>query len=109
MANFAVPAPLQADNSDVPLMVNTEPELQQTVFDSFSINSDSLVIEAYGDANGRIQDYQILSDPNDSKALLSQVKQMLIFISLRSEPAMSMGRPSSGRAVPSFSKISVRG
>lgn len=48
--------------------MNTQPELQQTVFDSFSINSDSLVIEAYVDANGRIQDYQILSDPNDSKA-----------------------------------------
>jgi hypothetical protein len=42
MAYFAVPAPLQADNSDVPSMANREPELQQTVFDSFSINSDSL-------------------------------------------------------------------
>jgi hypothetical protein len=41
------------------------------------------VIEAYVDANGRIQDYQILSDPNDSKALWSQVKQMLIFTAFR--------------------------
>lgn len=107
MAYFVVPATVLAHNDDVPLvMVNTAPELQQTVFNSLSINADSLVIEAYVDANGRVQDYKILSDPDDSK-LLPQVKQMLIFTTFR--PALSMGKPTAGRAVLSFSKISVRG
>ena len=71
------------------------------------INEDSVVIEAYVDANGRVQDYRILSDPDDSKDLNPRVKNMLIFTTFR--PALSMGRPTSGRAVLSFSKVSVRG
>jgi hypothetical protein len=107
MAYFVVPSPVQARNDDVPLvMVNTAPVLQQSVFNSLSIDADSLVIEAYVDANGRVQDYRILSDSGDQR-LLPQVKQMLIFTTFR--PAFSMGRPTSGRAVLSFSKISVRG
>ena len=48
-------APLQADNSDVPLMLHTAPQLQQSAFGSTldSINDDSLVIEAYVDSQGR--------------------------------------------------------
>ena len=84
-------------------------ELQQSVFGSTlsSMNTDSLVIEAYVDRNGRVQDYRILSDPGESEQLLPQVKRMLIFTTFR--PAMSMGRPISSRAVLSFSRISVRG
>jgi hypothetical protein len=108
MAYFVSPATVKASSDDVPLiMVNTAPELQQSVFNSVSIDSDSLVIEAYVDANGRVQDYKILSDPNASKDVLPQVKQMLIFTTFR--PALSMGQPTSSRAVLSFSKISVRG
>jgi anti-sigma factor RsiW len=101
--------PLQADNPDVPLMLNTAPQLQQTAFGATvnSIHEGSLVIEAYVDPNGRVQDYRILSDPNDSGQLLPEVKNMLIFTTFR--PATSMGRPTSGRAVLSFSKISVKG
>lgn len=109
MAYFVTPSALQANN-DVPLvMVNTAPELQQTALglSMDTINADSLVIEAYVDANGRVQDYQILSDPDVSKDVLPQVKQMLIFTTFR--PALSMGRPTSSRAVLSFSRISVRG
>jgi Putative zinc-finger len=109
MAYFVVPSTLQA-NDDVPLiMVNTAPELQQSALgmNMSSINADSLVIEADVDANGRVQDYRILSDSNDSKEVLPQVKQMLIFTTFR--PALSMGRPTQSRAVLSFSKISVKG
>jgi hypothetical protein len=109
MVYFVAPSTLRADN-DVPLiMVNTAPELQQSAFGMTldTINADSLVIEAYVDANGRVQDYRILSDPNDSKDVLPQVKRMLIFTTFR--PALSMGRPTPSRAVLSFSKISVRG
>ena len=72
---------------------------------------DSVLIEALVDANGRVQDYRILSQPDsqasDAKGALSQVKNLLIFTTFR--PALSMGRPTAGRAVISFSKISVKG
>jgi Putative zinc-finger len=109
MVYFVAPSSLVADN-DVPLvMVNTAPELQQSAFGMTldSIDADSLVIEAYVDANGRVQDYRILSDTEKSKEVLPQVKRMLIFTTFR--PALSMGRPTPSRAVLSFSKISVRG
>ncbi len=109
MGILGVPGQLQANNDDVPLMLNTGPELQQSSFGTTlsSINADSLVIEAYVDSNGRVQDYKILSDPGDAQQLMPQVKRMLIFTTFR--PAMSMGRPISSRAVLSFAKISVRG
>ncbi len=107
-AILATPGQLQANNQDVPLVLNTGPELQESAFGTMSsINAESLVIEAYVDSHGRVEDYKILSDPGDSQELLPQVKRMLIFTTFR--PAMSMGRPISSRAVLSFSRISVRG
>ena len=109
MVYFVAPSSLQAGN-DVPLvMVNTAPQLQQSAFGMTldTIDADSLVIEAYVDANGRVQDYRILSDTQESKEVLPQVKRMLIFTTFR--PALSMGRPTPSRAVLSFSKISVKG
>jgi len=105
---LAIPGQLQANNQDVPLVLNTGPELQQSAFGTISsMNAESLVIEAYVDSHGRVEDYKILSDPGDSQELLPQVKRMLIFTTFR--PAMSMGHPISSRAVLSFSRISVRG
>ena len=101
---------LQArSHDDIPLMLHTGPELDDSSFGMTlsPINEDSVVIEAYVDANGRIQDYRILSEPDNAKDLSPQVKNMLIFTTFR--PAMSMGRPTVGRAVLSFSKVSVRG
>jgi Putative zinc-finger len=113
LMGFMAPA-LQADNPDVPLMLKTAPELQQAAFGALdSMHEDSLVIEAYVDANGRVQDYRILSDPREAsaKTLTPQVKNLLIdfmtFTTFR--PATYMGRPTPGRAVFSFSKVSVKG
>src|SRR5580700_145773 len=108
-AILAMPGEVQANSQDVPLVLNTGPELQESVFGTTlsGMNTDSLVIEAYVDRNGRVDDYKILSDPGESEELLPQVKRMLIFTTFR--PAMSMGRPISSRAVLSFSRISVRG
>ena len=105
---FALPGQLQA-SSDVPLVFYTAPQLEQSVFGTSlgSIGEDSVVIEAYVDANGRVQDYRILSVPENAAAVLPQVKNLLIFTTFR--PALSMGRPTAGRAVISFSKISVKG
>jgi hypothetical protein len=106
---FALPQQLQASSSDVPLMLYIGPQLQQSVFGTSlgSMGDDSVVIEAYVDANGRVQDYRILSQSDDAKAALPQVKNLLIFMTFR--PALSMGVPTAGRAVISFSKISVKG
>src|SRR5271155_5815743 len=108
-AILAMPGEVQANNQDVPLVLNTGPELQESAFGTTlsAMNTDSLVIEAYVDSRGRVDDYKILSDPGESQELLPQVKRMLIFTTFR--PAMSMGRPISSRAVLSFSRISVRG
>ncbi len=109
MMYFVAPSSLKADN-DVPLvMVNSGPELQPSSFGMAmnTIDDDSLVIEAYVDANGRVQDYRILSDSEASKQVLPAVKRMLIFTTFR--PALSMGRPTPSRAVLSFAKISVKG
>jgi putative zinc finger protein len=101
--------PVQANTSDVPLLISTGPELQQTGFDMNlgAINEDSLVIEAYVDANGRVQDYRILSDPDKLHDLPHQVKNMLIFTTFR--PATWMGSPRPSTAILSFSKVNVKG
>jgi hypothetical protein len=106
---FALPGQLQASSGDVPLMLYTAPQLEQTMFGTSLSGSgdDSVVIMAYVDANGRVEDYRILSQPEDAGSVLPEVKKILIFTTFR--PALSMGRPTAGRAVISFSKISVRG
>jgi putative zinc finger protein len=106
---LATPSQLQANNQDVPTVLSTGPELQQSAFGSSldSVNADSLVIEAYVDSTGRVQDYKILSDPDEAQQLLPQVKRMLIFTTFR--PAMSMGHPISSKAVLSFSRVNVHG
>lgn len=101
--------PLHA-GSDVPLGFVTAPQLQRSAFetDLNSLKDDPLVIEAYVDSNGRVQDYRILSSSQETKGdLPPQVKNMLIFTTFR--PAMSMGRPTAGTAVLSFSRVSVKG
>jgi hypothetical protein len=106
---FALPAELRASSADVPLMLYTGPELERSAFGTSlgNVGDDALVIEAEVDANGRVEDYHILSQPDDATAVLPQLKNMLIFTTFR--PALSMGRPTTGRAVLSFSKISVKG
>src|SRR5208282_846365 len=106
---FALPAELRASSGDVPLMLYTGPQLEQSAFGTSlgNMGDDALVIEAYVDANGRVEDYRILSQPDDAKAVLPQLKNLLIFTTFH--PALSMGRPTAGTAVLSFSKISVKG
>lgn len=101
--------PVQANTNDVPLLISTDPELQQSAVEMTlgDVGEDSLVIEAYIGANGRVQDYRVLSDPHNLKELPHQVKDMLIFTTFR--PATWMGSPRPGTAVLSFSRISVKG
>ena len=110
MRNSRDPGQLQANTPKMSRWcLNTGPELQQSAFGTMSsINADSLVIEAYVDANGaglRITRFSPIRA--HAQELMPQVKRMLIFTTFR--PAMSMGHPISSRAVLSFAKISVRG
>ena len=100
--------PVQANN-DVPTMLYTPPVLAQSPFSNGMerINAESIVIEAYIDANGRVQDYRILPAPNETDEIKPQLENMLIFTTFR--PATAFGQPTSGRAVLSFSKINVKG
>ena len=106
---FASPPAVRANTADVPLLLSTSPELQQTSFGFTmgAIGEDSLVIEAYVDANGRVQDYRILSDPHRLHDLPHPIKNMLIFTTFR--PATWMGTPRPGTAIMSFTNVSVKG
>jgi hypothetical protein len=102
------PPPVHANASDVPLMFSTDPELQPSSF-GFSMgvaSQDSLVIQAYVDANGRVQDYRIIAG-SQSPRDIHELRNMLVLTTFR--PATWMGMPRPGTAILSFSKISVKG
>lgn len=102
------PGQIMPGVNDVPILVYTPPELTSSPFGEMStLNADSLVVEAYVDSNGRVQDYRILTAPNNAKDLISEVNRMLIFTTFR--PATAYGRPTSGWAVLSFAKVNVKG
>jgi len=102
------PAQVRASN-DVPTMLYTPPELKSTPFELTMgvANADSLVVEAYVGADGRVLDYRILSAPEDAEAVLPQLKNMLIFATFR--PATAFGQPTSSRVVLTFSRVQVKG
>jgi hypothetical protein len=102
------PPAVHANASDVPLIFSTEPELQPSSF-GFSTgvaSEESLVIQAYIDANGRVQDYRIIAGSQNPKDI-HELRNMLILTTFR--PATWMGMPRPGTAILSFSKISVKG
>lgn len=107
LISFLVPAQLTASN-DVPTVLFTPPELQFTPFElGMGSATDSLVVEAYVGADGRVQDYRILAGGEDAEHILPELKNMLIFTTFH--PATSFGRPTAGRAILTFSKIQVKG
>jgi hypothetical protein len=95
--------------NDVPTTFYTPPELQSTPFEVAmdAGRPEPLIVEAYVGADGRVQDYRILSGGESGAAVLSELKNMLIFATFR--PATSFGRPTAGRAILAFSKIQVKG
>lgn len=96
-------------SNDVPTMLYTPPEISFSPFglSMGSMTADSLVVEAYVDANGRVEDYKVLSAPGQVKDLSPEMKNMLIFTTFK--PATTFGQPTAGRAILSFSNIQVKG
>ena len=108
LISFLYPAQVRASN-DVPTVLYTPAQLQSTPFEwSVGVTSaESLVVEAYVGPDGRIQDYRILSAPEDAQAILPQLKNMLLFTTF--QPATAFGQPTSGRVILTFSKVLVKG
>lgn len=102
------PAQVRASN-DVPTMLYTPAQLKSTPFELSmgAANTDSLVVEAYVGADGRVLDYRILSAPEDAQAVLPQLKNMLIFTTFN--PATAFGQPTSSHVILTFSKVQVKG
>ena len=107
LISFLYPAQVRAAN-DVPTMLYTPAELQFTPFELSGVaNAESLVVEAYVGTDGRVQDYRILSAPENAEDILPQLKNMLIFTTFH--PATAFGQPTASRVVLSFSKVRVQG
>ncbi len=101
MGSFAIP--VQAAN-DVPLPIYVAPAFKASAYalEEGMISEDSVVVEADIDEAGRVQDFRILSSPEDVQQWLPQVKNALIFTEF--QPATAMGRPTSGRVVLAFTR-----
>lgn len=108
LISFLMPGQFVYPN-DVPTTLYTPPQLQSSPFQLVmgSGRSEPLIVEAYVGADGRVQDYRVLSGAENGNAVLSELKNMLIFATFR--PATSFGRPTAGRAILAFSKIQVKG
>jgi len=108
LISFLMPGQFVYPN-DVPTTLYTPPQLQSSPFQLAMDpgHSEPLIVEAYVGADGRVQDYRVLSGGENGSQVLSELKNMLIFATFR--PATSFGRPTAGRAILAFSKIQVRG
>jgi anti-sigma factor RsiW len=102
------PSQVRAAN-DVPTMLYTPAQLESTPVEisGGAATEDSLVVEAYVGPDGRVQDYRILSAPEDAQTVLPQLKNMLIFATF--QPATAFGQPISGRVILTFSRVQVKG
>jgi putative zinc finger protein len=101
-----VPAQVSAYD-DVPSSFYTPPRLQVSEYPEPQLNLDTpVVIETYVDSSGRVENYRIISGPDDEQ-VREQLDRALLFTIF--VPAQSFGRPVPGKAIMSFSNISVKG
>jgi predicted anti-sigma-YlaC factor YlaD len=108
LISFLMPGQAVGPN-DVPTTLYTPPQLESTPFQlAMGVGHlEPLIVEAYVGADGRVQDYRVLSGGENGSEVLAQLKNTLIFATFR--PATSFGRPTAGRAILAFSKIQVKG
>ncbi len=104
---FATPVPVEA--RDEPLTMSTTPHLLYSALEpdrAIGLREDPLVVEVYIGAQGKVYDYRILAGQADA-ATRAQLENVLLFSIF--EPARTFDQPVHGKAVMSFSGVSVRG
>lgn len=106
LIGLLVPAKVSASD-DVPSTFYTPPRLQVSDYPQPQLNLEMpVVIETYVDSSGRVENYRIISGPDDEE-VREQLDRALLFTLFI--PAQSFGRPVPGKAIMSFSNISVKG
>ncbi len=104
LIGMIMPTQLRAAD-DIPTGLYTPPELTNSPFGyDPGQAADVVVVEAYIDATGRVQEFRVLRGPEE---LPPEMKNMLLFTQFR--PATSFGLPTAGRAILTFTGINVRG
>jgi hypothetical protein len=102
---------LPAVSNDVPVPSLSEayqpPQLTAMPADSVDGVTEPIMVETFVDANGRVEDYRILTEGVDTKAIQPQLDSIMIFTLF--QPARAYGRPTAGHAVISFSNVHVKG
>jgi len=97
----------QSGSDYIPTSFYTPARLDPSSNPGAELNLEApLVIETEIDTSGRVQDYRILSGP-DNENIRQQLNRALLFT--RFVPAQAFGRPVPGRFVISFSNVSVQG
>lgn len=85
--------------NDVPTSLYMPPRLTSAPFALLGIDKP-VIVEADVNAEGRVEDYRVLSGPHDSDNLRVQLDNALIFATF--EPARAFGLPTAGKVVVSF-------
>jgi hypothetical protein len=101
---FFVQPPSVSAANDVPTLLYTPPRLQYSSVGQVDLSSP-VVVEAFVNSQGRVEDYNIISG-NDSADVRKQLDRALLFAVF--EPAMAFGAPASGRVVISFTNVDVK-
>jgi hypothetical protein len=106
LMGFLVAPPVSASADDQPTMLYTPPRLVSSPSIS-ELNLDSpIMIETDVDANGRVQNYRIISGRDDVQ-IREQLNRALLFTFFA--PAQWFGRPVPGKVVISLSNVHVQG
>lgn len=109
LTGFFVPAQVDAGEV-VPGFYQARMQPPQTAMSSVAdtdLNlSAPVVIQAYVDASGRVQNYDIISGP-DTEEVRSELNRALLFTSF--SPAYAFGQPVATTAIICFSHVNVKG
>ena len=102
---FHVPA--SASGDVIPASFLTSPARPQSSFDESGLDLTSpLVVWVYADASGKVQNYEIVSGPDNEK-VRSQLNRKFLFTNF--SPAYELGHRAPGSSIISFSHINVKG
>jgi anti-sigma factor (TIGR02949 family) len=93
-------------SEDVPVSLTTPPRLRTSPSLTFNTGEEGIVIETNVDAQGRVVDYRVIVGPRDPRQL-SELRSILVFTQF--EPATLFGKPTYGRTVINFRRLSVKG